>query len=101
MAISMDETRRAARLARLALRGDALAALSSELSAVLDHFAALRRVDTAGVAPTHHPVEVEPPFRRDVPGDMLHADEALGAAPARAEGLFAVPPIIDDPERTP
>jgi aspartyl-tRNA(Asn)/glutamyl-tRNA(Gln) amidotransferase subunit C len=101
MAISVDETRKAARLARLALRDADLAALSSELSAILDSFAALTRVDTAGAAPMHHPVEVETPFRRDVPGDMLGADEALGGAPARAEGLFVVPPIIDDPEKTP
>jgi aspartyl-tRNA(Asn)/glutamyl-tRNA(Gln) amidotransferase subunit C len=97
MPIADEDARTAARLARLDLPEEDLRTYAAQLSAVLDCFGAMSRLDTAQVPPMHHPVEVETAFRRDVPGDSLKPAAALGGAPCAKVGLFVVPKIRPDP----
>ena len=79
MAVSIDEARHAARLARLALSDEALETLATDLSVVLDHFESVAQCASA------KPPAAEPRrdgvFRPDTVGAMLTVDEALPDEP--------------------
>lgn len=96
--ITPDEVRELATLARIALRDDELADLRADLTAILDHVAAIAAVDTAGVEPMTHAVPMTLRLRPDAPGPSLPAEVALAAAPATDAGHFVVPAIIPGSE---
>jgi aspartyl-tRNA(Asn)/glutamyl-tRNA(Gln) amidotransferase subunit C len=97
MALSLDEVRRVARLARLRLTAEEEAALAVQLSAILDHVAQLAELDVGGVEPMTHALaagEVGAP-RPDLRVPGLTPEEALANAPAREGTCFKVPRIIE------
>lgn len=81
-------------LARLALDSEEIDRLAGELTAILEHMAALRAVDTSGVEPMTHAVPTDLRLRADEVEPSLPADEALAQAPDRADDCFRVPHII-------
>ena len=85
-----------ARLARLDLTEAERARLVVELGAVLDHAADVAALDTAGVAPTAHPLPLRNVLRPDDPGPALDRDEVLAMAPRAEDGRFRVPPILGE-----
>ena len=85
-----------ARLARLDLTEDELARLVVDLGAVLDHAADVAALDTAGVAPTAHPLPLRNVLRADEPHDVLDRDEVLAVAPKAEDGRFRVPGILGE-----
>ena len=97
MALSLDEVRRVARLARLSLSPEEEQALQGQLSAILDHVAELGELDVSGVEPMTHALAAgdAAPLRPDLPGPVLAAGEALANAPAREGTCFKVPRIIE------
>lgn len=80
-----------ARLARLKISEEEAAELSIELSAILDHVDRLASVDTEGVEPTTHVVELVNVLRDDVPTPELTVGQALENAPESEDGAFRVP----------
>lgn len=97
MALTLDEVRRVAALARLKLSAEEEQLFAGQLSAILDHVRELEALDVAGVPPmTHALAEGEAVALRPdelVPG--LTPEEALAAAPAREGTCFKVPRIIE------
>jgi aspartyl-tRNA(Asn)/glutamyl-tRNA(Gln) amidotransferase subunit C len=97
MALSLDEVRRIAVLARLKLSPEEEVAFGGQLSAILDHVAQLGELDVSGVEPMTHALSAgEAGALRDdalLPG--LTPEEALAAAPAREGTCFKVPRIIE------
>lgn len=65
--------------------------MAQELSAVLDHIAALAELDLDNVAPMSHVVERTSVLRPDDPVRSLPREVALAPAPATAAEGFAVP----------
>jgi aspartyl-tRNA(Asn)/glutamyl-tRNA(Gln) amidotransferase subunit C len=94
--ISIEEVRHVARLARLDLTDDELAALKDELSDLLDHVDRIRRLETHDVPPTAHPLPLTNVFRPDEVAESLERDEVLAAAPASENGRFLVPPVLGE-----
>src|SRR5438105_1090715 len=74
MALSLDDTRKVARLARLALSEADLAKMQQQLSAILDYVDQLKSLSTDGVEPLAHPLPLANVFRADVPGQSLTPD---------------------------
>jgi aspartyl-tRNA(Asn)/glutamyl-tRNA(Gln) amidotransferase subunit C len=93
--ISLDEVKKVARLARLALGEDELVRMRGELDAILDSMAALTRLDVTGVPPTTLVLERGTPLRPDVPVKGLSREEALRAAARSEAGAFAVPKVME------
>ena len=95
MAITRDEVRRVAALARLRLAPDEEERLTADLGHILDAFARLQALDTRDVPPTAHVDDFGAELRADEVCNPA-ADEALLAnAPARSGRLFRVPKIIE------
>ncbi|MDQ7819697.1 MAG: Asp-tRNA(Asn)/Glu-tRNA(Gln) amidotransferase subunit GatC [Armatimonadota bacterium] len=95
MAIDPSVVDHVARLARLELTADERARLARQLSHILEYFARLDRLDTEGVEPTSHVVEMSNVFRDDVPGTPLPREVVLASAPEHEDGFFKVPPILE------
>jgi aspartyl-tRNA(Asn)/glutamyl-tRNA(Gln) amidotransferase subunit C len=96
MALSIEEVRRIATLARLRLFPQEEARLAGELSAILDYVRQLEELDVTGVEPmTHALAPGETPFRDDEVRPGLSPEEALSNAPAREGTCFQVPRIIE------
>jgi aspartyl-tRNA(Asn)/glutamyl-tRNA(Gln) amidotransferase subunit C len=101
MSLSLDDVRKVARLARLELPDADLGRVREQLSAILDYFDQLQRLDTDGVEPLAHPLPVANVFRDDVPAPSLPVGEALANAPNRLGDYFGVPAVFDtDEEQT-
>lgn len=95
MAITRDEVRRTATLARLRLEPGEEEQLTADLAHILDAFERLQAVDTSGVEPTAHIDHVGAPLRDDVVTNGPAGEALLAGAPAREGRRFRVPKIIE------
>jgi aspartyl-tRNA(Asn)/glutamyl-tRNA(Gln) amidotransferase subunit C len=91
MAVTIDDVRHIAELARLGLEPDRARSLVSELNTILGHMEALSKVDTTGVDPTVGVGAAGTPLRADVGGPFALARSPVAFAPAMRDGFFVVP----------
>jgi aspartyl-tRNA(Asn)/glutamyl-tRNA(Gln) amidotransferase subunit C len=91
MAISDDQVRHVARLARLALTDDELERFREQLSAILEAVGTVAELDLADVEPTAHPLDLVNVFADDVPEPSLALEDVLANAPDPEDGAFGVP----------
>ncbi|MEX2243143.1 MAG: Asp-tRNA(Asn)/Glu-tRNA(Gln) amidotransferase subunit GatC [Fimbriimonadaceae bacterium] len=96
MAISLDEVRHVARLARLQLNEGELMSFQGELNALLGHFQDIQEVEVGGLPAKPHAVALKNVWSHDTIGPALPRDEALRNAPKSKAGLFIVPTIIEE-----
>ena len=94
MKITSEEVERVARLARLELSREEIAAFEDQLNSVLTYFDKLNELDTTDVEPMSHAVELVNVFRPDRMAASIERDEALGNAPAQQDGFFRVPKVL-------
>jgi aspartyl-tRNA(Asn)/glutamyl-tRNA(Gln) amidotransferase subunit C len=95
MSLTLEEVRRIAALARLALSPEEERTFAGQLSAILDHVRQLEELDVSGVEPMTHALAEAPALREDAVAPSLPPEEALAAAPAREGTAFKVPRIIE------
>ncbi|MFN0093332.1 MAG: Asp-tRNA(Asn)/Glu-tRNA(Gln) amidotransferase subunit GatC [Dehalococcoidia bacterium] len=95
MALSPDDVLHIARLARVGLTDDEVPRLAGQLSAILDHFAALASVNTDGVEPTAHPLPLSNVMRGDEVAPSLPQRVAVANAPHQEEGYFRVRAVLE------
>ncbi len=94
MAISEEQVRHVALLARLALTDEQVAALGEDLNSILGHIDSIQQLDLEGVEPTAHPLETVNSMRADVPRPTLPRELALRNAPDTDGTAFVIPQII-------
>jgi aspartyl-tRNA(Asn)/glutamyl-tRNA(Gln) amidotransferase subunit C len=92
MAISPEEVRHVAQLARLKLTDEELARFGEQLSAILDAVGKVSELDLSDVPPTAHPLDLANVWAEDVPRPSLAVEETLANAPDRDGSFFRVPP---------
>lgn len=95
MALGKAEVAHIAKLARIRLNDAELAALSGELSQILEWMEELRAIDTGDVPPMTSVAAMRLPMREDVVTDGDCRDAILGNAPQTAKGFFAVPKVVE------
>lgn len=95
MALTADEVRHIARLARVALSDDEVEQLREQLSGILDHFAVLNDVDTEGVPPTAQSLDLANVERADTSRPSATPDEVLANAPRREDDYLRVRAVLD------
>jgi aspartyl-tRNA(Asn)/glutamyl-tRNA(Gln) amidotransferase subunit C len=96
MALTQEEVRTVAQLARLDLSVEELEQQGRHLNAFLAHIEALQGLDLTGVEPTSHSVPLFNVLRDDKAAASLTREEALQNAPESQNGCFVVPRIIEE-----
>ncbi|AMP21025.1 asparaginyl/glutamyl-tRNA amidotransferase subunit C [endosymbiont 'TC1' of Trimyema compressum] len=94
MAIGRKEVEHVASLARLALTEDEKKAYEEELRDVITFMDKLEELDTEGIEPTIHVLDMNNVFRKDEIQESLPIDDVLKNAPDSEEGCFVVPSIL-------
>lgn len=84
-----------AHLARLSLSPEEEQRIGAQLADVLGYIEKLKEVDVSGVEPTAHAFPLINVVRPDEVRPSLTHEEAMRNAPAKANGLFIVPRIVE------
>jgi aspartyl-tRNA(Asn)/glutamyl-tRNA(Gln) amidotransferase subunit C len=95
-ALTADEVRRIAALARLELTPGEVDLFTIQLGDILRYAADLQTIDTSGVPPTSHARIPNDTWRDDTPQPSLPAGAVIANAPDASERpvLFRVPKVI-------
>lgn len=95
MSLSDDQIRRIARLARIAVPEDEAEAVRERLNRVLGLIDQLQAVDTTGIDPMSHALDLVQPLRRDAVTESDQRARFQSGAPAVEGGLYLVPKVIE------
>jgi aspartyl-tRNA(Asn)/glutamyl-tRNA(Gln) amidotransferase subunit C len=95
MSLSNADVAKVAILARLRLAPDEIAMFTEQLNSIVDYVAQLKELDTTGVEPLAHGIELRNVFREDVRGPALDREQALANAPRRDRVGFLVPAVLE------
>ena len=93
--ISEEEVRHVARLARLKITRAEASSYQKDINAVLEHFATLQELDTEGIEPMSHVLDMKNVWRKDSPGKTKKPDSMLKNAPEKESAYFKVPRILE------
>ena len=92
---SDEELLRVAQLTRLALEEGEKQELVGTLRRIIGFVQVLQELDTAGVEPMVHPLDLELPLRADEVTEPDIRDDAQACAPDVVDGLYRVPRVIE------
>jgi aspartyl-tRNA(Asn)/glutamyl-tRNA(Gln) amidotransferase subunit C len=95
MAAAEIDVKYVAHLARISLTPEEEQKIGAQLGNILTYIEKLRELDVSQVEPTAHAVPLINVARPDEIRPSLPTDEALRNAPAKANGLFLVPKIVE------
>ncbi|MFV0600979.1 MAG: Asp-tRNA(Asn)/Glu-tRNA(Gln) amidotransferase subunit GatC [Brachymonas sp.] len=100
MSLTLEHIQAISRLARLSLTDEESASALRHLNGFFDSVVApMQAVDTTGIAPLAHPVEIfrdtSLRLRDDVASEPNRRDLNQQSAPAVENGLFLVPKVIE------
>lgn len=84
-----------AELARVRLDDEEALRMCEDLDAILAYVELLDELDTEGVPPTAHVLDLVTPFRSDEVRDVLAVEEAVRNAPRRTENAMVVPKVME------
>jgi len=94
MRLTREEVEYVAALARLGLSEAEITRLQDQLSSILEHIAAIDKLDTEAIPPTAQVISVTNVMRPDVVTDSLPREAVLENAPRQSEGFFEVHAIL-------
>ncbi len=95
MKISADQVLELAVLAQLHLEPDEVERMRRDLDAILEYVDKLSELDTEGVPPTAHVLDIDTPYRDDRVRGVLPVSEAIRNAPEHDESQMIVPKVIE------
>jgi aspartyl-tRNA(Asn)/glutamyl-tRNA(Gln) amidotransferase subunit C len=95
MSLTPDDVRRIARLARIAIEPEEFATVLGSLERVLGLVDEMRSVDTQGIEPMAHALELTQRLRPDEAREPDRQEIYQSVAPAVADGLYLVPKVIE------
>ena len=95
MPLSHDQIRRIAQLARIAVRAEEAESVRERLNRVLGLIDQLQAVDTAGIEPMSHALDLVQPLRPDAVTETDQRESFQAGAPAVQDGLYLVPKVVE------
>jgi aspartyl-tRNA(Asn)/glutamyl-tRNA(Gln) amidotransferase subunit C len=95
MSVDTATVRRIAHLSRIAVTGDEVAHLQSELNAILAFVEQLSAVDVEDVEPMTSVTPMQLKRREDEVTDGFIADAIVANAPRREDHFFVVPKVVE------
>jgi aspartyl-tRNA(Asn)/glutamyl-tRNA(Gln) amidotransferase subunit C len=93
--LSLDDVRRIAELARIEVPEEGIAALQHDLNGIFDLIEQMRAVDTTGVEPMAHAIDLTQRLREDRVTETDQHELFQRAAPRVEDGLYLVPKVIE------
>ena len=96
MALTRSDVEKVALLARLRLTDAELGTMTEQLTQIVGYVDQLAEVDTEGVEPMAHAVEVTNVFADDVVQPSLPREAALANAPRQNGRGYLVPPVLGE-----
>lgn len=96
MSLAPADVEKVALLARLQLTDEEVATMTRQLTDIVAYIEQLNELDTSGVQPMAHAVELHNVFADDVRRPSLPREEALANAPKRDEQCYRVPAVLGD-----
>ncbi len=94
MTLSNEEVRHIAQLARLQLKPEEVGPIARQMNDILSYMDQLNTLDTRGVEPTSHALQLSNAFREDQVQPSLPLEESLAIAPEQGRSAFVVPKVI-------
>ena len=95
MSVTVEEVRHIARLARLRLTEVEEVGMADQLSKILDYIEQLNELDTSGVEPMSHVLDLVNATRDDIVEQRISHEDALRNAPAADSDYFRVPRFVE------
>lgn len=89
------EIEKIAMLARLEFNESELDRFTDQFNKIIEFIGQLQKVDTEGVEPTSHPIDVKTPFREDEVRSCLDPGKVAALGPDVDSGFFRVPKVIE------
>jgi aspartyl-tRNA(Asn)/glutamyl-tRNA(Gln) amidotransferase subunit C len=94
MALTIDDVKKIAALAKLSFSENELAKMAKELDAIVGYVEQLKELNVDAVEPTSHVLELVNVMREDITEPWLSPEEALKNAPAQKLDYFSVPKVV-------
>lgn len=95
MAISENDVKKIAHLARLSVDEQSLSASSKNINNILELVEQMNQVDTREVQPMSHPFDATQRLREDAVTEPDLNAELMAIAPESESGLYLVPKVIE------
>ena len=93
--ITSDEIRHLSLLCRVAMTDDDVELMRDQMSDILGNISILNQVDTEGVEPTGHSVDLVSVMRDDEVQPSLELEETLANAPTREGDFIRVRAVLE------
>lgn len=95
MKITKEEVEYVAHLARLEFSEEEKETFTTQLNHILVYMEKLNEVDTTGIEPMTHAIQMTNAFREDAMKESIGYDLSLGNAPDESGSSFRVPKVIE------
>ncbi|MGH8658296.1 MAG: Asp-tRNA(Asn)/Glu-tRNA(Gln) amidotransferase subunit GatC [Gammaproteobacteria bacterium] len=95
MSLSEEGIDRIAWLARLQIDAEAEPQLAQQLARILELVDQMNKVDTSGVSPLAHPLDISQRLRHDQVTEINQRELFQSIAPSVRDGLYLVPKVLE------
>ncbi|MEK9605117.1 MAG: Asp-tRNA(Asn)/Glu-tRNA(Gln) amidotransferase subunit GatC [Gammaproteobacteria bacterium] len=95
MSLTSDDVKRVAKLARLGLTEAETTETLTQLNSILGLVDQMQQIDTNGVAPLAHPLELKQTLRADAVTETNQREKFQAIAPQADAGLYLVPRVVE------
>lgn len=97
--LDKDVIKKLTQLCRIDCSSEEQSAILLDLQRVLLYIDQLQEVDTEGIPPCSHVIEMSNVMREDIIEGLLDRDAFLSNAPAHIGGMIKVPPVLKIKEK--
>lgn len=96
MKISAQDVLHVAKLSRLQVAEQDIEKFTTQFNDILNYAEVINQLDTSEVQPTAHAIELHNVLRADIVTESFSNEQALANAPARENGCYLVPKVVDN-----
>ena len=95
MALTLDDVKRVAHLARIAITDDEALSTHTQLTGIFKLIAQMEAVDVSAIEPMSHAQDLVQRLREDTVTEGDHRQRFQAVAPQVEAGLYLVPKVIE------
>ena len=95
MSLTSDHVKRVGKLAQLGLTDAEITETLTQLNSILSLVDQMQQIDTKGVVPLAHPLELKQILRADAVTEMDQREKFQNTSPQADAGLYLVPRVVE------